>query len=237
MLVAVEPNAIILTNGDNDTYPPLALQAARGFRTDVAIVNLSLLNTAWFRKELSKGPLAIPLPEIDANAKGPQAGAAVMGLEENLARAGWKRPLYVAITVHRPSLPLPNRLSLEGVVYRVLPEQGDEDEINAEKIEENIEQNYRLESATSLSFDWKHHSALPNLISNYAAIGARLASALAEKGDVEGARRRTEQALRLCEFHRENSSCRSLGATLAKTWEGWDPDSPEPKLWLETFTE
>ncbi len=48
LLASLEPNAILITNGDNDTYPGWILQRILGHRPDVKIVNRSLLNTNWY---------------------------------------------------------------------------------------------------------------------------------------------------------------------------------------------
>ncbi len=116
MLIALDDNAIIITNGDNDTYPGWILTRVLKVRPDVAIVNRSLLNTEWYPLYIIEGgfPRFINKGELDnlrssiirqlkekktsLSPGGPFGDTLILKIVESAERAG--RPVYLSKTVY-----------------------------------------------------------------------------------------------------------------------------------------
>ncbi len=104
ILQSVEPYGILITAGDNDTFPLWYAQEVEGIRRDVTLANLSLMNTEWHLRQLARRET----PEFDP------AGAAMLWRELGAP----ERPKEPAL-----SLPLEEIDSLPEAM-RVPPEGG-----------------------------------------------------------------------------------------------------------------
>jgi len=116
MLMSLDRDAVLITNGDNDTYPGWILQRILDIRPDVTIVNRSLLNTDWYPIQVVEqgAPRFITSSELEQlrnaiNEKmkkdksgipvgGPYGDTLIVRIIDSAERSG--RPVYLSETLY-----------------------------------------------------------------------------------------------------------------------------------------
>ena len=200
ILITAEPDAIIFTNGDNDTYPLLYLQEYENIRRDVNVVNINMLNVPRIAM-LMRDSLKVPISYSDSELvkmkpkKDPKgfwvysADNLIANIVENARKL--KRPVYFSVTVDRTRIPYyVNFFITEGLIMRM----GDvktQDSINIDKVTENINKKFRLSHMANKEIWFANLSPLTrdflNLSFNYAALGVQTAAYYEQHGDKRSA--------------------------------------------------
>ncbi|MEI6455674.1 MAG: hypothetical protein WCO93_05245 [bacterium] len=99
VLKTLDDDAIILTAGDNDTFPLWMLQDALGLKPGVAVLNIPLLAKEDYRKKIF-GELQIPEIQFNAdNYKDPDSLSALRKVILSQVIEKSKRPVYLALTL------------------------------------------------------------------------------------------------------------------------------------------
>ncbi len=109
VLGSLPDNAVLLTNGDWDTYPALGLQVAQGVREDVAVVNLSMLHLPWYARLVSERhgvPISLTVREMTALQGRPWAlpDSVTLVWRRRSLTGELERPIAAAATVMQPRL-------------------------------------------------------------------------------------------------------------------------------------
>jgi hypothetical protein len=114
LLDAVPPGGVLVTAGDNDSFPLWYLQQVEEYRTDVAVVTVPLLGATWYRAQLA----AQRLLDDGAVERWPGSGAALRSVMQNASRA--RRPVRVSTLLaatDRRRLDPGSGWALQGLVY------------------------------------------------------------------------------------------------------------------------
>ncbi len=179
VLMSTEKNAIIFTNGDNDTFPIWVLQRVKGIRPDVTVLNVHLTKLPDYLKMLLQAKNVefdfIKLPTNEGKQRIPELCKAIASVIPTL-------PIYFALTVDNShTKALANNLYVTGLASRYSSRRLD----NLALLQDNIENRFRLDY---LKYDWYHEThitagSIKELNVNYVAPFVMLSEHYAKNGE------------------------------------------------------
>ena len=146
VIATTQKNAILFTNGDNDTYPVWILQQVENIRQDITVLNTSLIMSGktYLEKKLKEKNITVNFDELPKY----RSKDFVTGLCKYIAIKYPSIPIYFALTVYSPTTEsISDDLYLVGLAYKYSPTRID----NVAMLKNNWENNLRLDY---LSYDW-----------------------------------------------------------------------------------
>jgi len=155
MLMSLEDNAILITNGDNDTYPAEMLQQVKGIRPDVTLINLSMSPIKEYLADRLAGKkisvdheTLLKQGRTGDGAKEFSRALFIQALCREIASRYPGVPFYFSVTVYEDNIkPLKGDLYLTGLALRYSPGRID----NLALLKKNLETRFVLDY---LRNDW-----------------------------------------------------------------------------------
>jgi len=190
MLMSVETDGILITNGDNDTFPAEMLQRVKKVRPDVTVLNISLSKIeSYLKDKLAEKGISIDLESLNESSQIEGEHSPHLFLKnlcQILTRDHPDIPIHFAVTVFSSSIgDLKDDLYLVGLAFRYSPDRID----NFALLRKNLEQNFRLDY---LDQDWYTEKypgvkLMTNINMNYVAPAVLLARHYKAGGQAEKA--------------------------------------------------
>ncbi|MEM1320248.1 MAG: hypothetical protein AAGG75_08325 [Bacteroidota bacterium] len=119
MLMSLDKDAILLTQGDNDTYPSQILSYAEGIRTDVTVINYHMLLHYKDYRDNTFRKLGIAPLDLEEEAVARMSTSDKYRLLCRHIKKDYKNPLYISCPVSRQiQEDLSDSLYLEGLAFR-----------------------------------------------------------------------------------------------------------------------
>ena len=214
MLATLAPNSFIFTNGDNDTFPLWYIQQVEDFRKDVRIVNLSLLNTDWYIRQLRDEEPRIPIAlddrtidQLGAGAFQDEKGNIIYTnefmvhhiMDQCQTPTGWKKQPYFAVTVPQ-DFGYGSRFLQKGIVQQVMFDSTKAG-LDLEATHKALYETYKYRGLLTADGSWdpkvyKDDNA-QNLSKNYAFAHMQLAQAYRRANDFPHAIAEMERVSRM----------------------------------------
>ncbi len=183
LLNSAPANALLITNGDYDTYPAWLLQAD-GIRTDVLIVNRSLLNLKDYARYLKKHGLPLDISERELELlEHKKVDDRFVSISDQLMKGIFQqtvRPVVLSTTVYEPRQ-YGYPLKLSGLVYEI-----SESDIDVARTKHLLYDVFEFESLFSRPLDL-FDANIQSMARNYAAVAYNLSGALETMEEYEDA--------------------------------------------------
>jgi tetratricopeptide (TPR) repeat protein len=190
MLVGLPQGAVLITNGDNDTFPPLALQAGMDFRKDVAVINRHLLRIdAYVDAVFKRYPAIKPRGAVRADEPAEEVVELLKMMVDDDDIT-----VHFALSVNLNDLGFSPDLVPEGLTQR-----SSKKGLTADEAADLFLETYRLDSATDWNYAWDLKTSISHLLSNYVISVLHIA----KDGSMsrENRTKLLDKAMEIAEFH------------------------------------